>query len=428
MKPPAARSQRMLYSATIVMLVVAVALLALLLQRFESDIQANVRGLQRVLATEALLRDPSDPYLRFAPLEELASKYAEHPYLREMTITKFFRDREVVVYPFYYPALQPLSDAERKLFPTRHPMPEERKWDVLKIPLQARGRTLGNLYVRIDRSAIQGVQLAIGLFTILLVGFVALYVAQFRRQEAEISRTTIELEEKRRELVRLERLALAGQLSASLLHDLKKPVLNIKNELGDLLAEGDDLPPGLRDTLSVLLSQAQLFFGMLRETNLERFVRGEANQEFADVNELIKTSLALVRYERGQVELDIQLAPDLPPIFVQPVLLVQVFSNIILNAYQAMEGLGTLRIRSQRLNSRIRVEIQDTGPGIPSEELPKIFSPFYSTKSSEKGTGLGLYISRDIVRHLGGDIAVRSDTNGTTFSIDLVVTEETPER
>jgi signal transduction histidine kinase len=417
----------MLFAATIAMLVVALALLAHLLRRFEGDIQANVRGLQRVLATEALLRDPSDPYVRFGPLEELVSKYAEHPYLREMTITKYFRNREVVVYPFYYPAVRELPEAQQRLVARRNPWPDKLGSDVLRVPLQARGRLLGNLYVRIDRTALQSFQLAIGLFTLLLVGFVGLYVSEFRRQQAEISRTTIELEEKRRELMRLERLALAGQLSASLLHDLKKPVLNIKNELSDLLAVSAHLPQEVRNTLSLLVSQAQLFFGMLRETNLERFVRGEGELEYADVNELIKTSLALVRYERGQIEQELHLGENLSPVLVQPVQLVQVFSNIILNAYQAMEGHGKLTIRSAQEGCRIWVEFRDTGPGISQEDLDKIFAPFFSTKTSDKGTGLGLYISRDIVRNLGGDIRVTSDDSGTTFVVELPVNQDDQE-
>ncbi|MGB9691383.1 MAG: sensor histidine kinase [Candidatus Sumerlaeaceae bacterium] len=427
MKRGGAHSQRMLFAATIAMLVVALALLAHLLRRFEGDIQANVRGLQRVLATEALLRDPSDPYVRFGPLEELVSKYAEHPYLREMTITKYFRNREVVVYPFYYPAVRELPEAQQRLVARRNPWPDKLGSDVLRVPLQARGRLLGNLYVRIDRTALQSFQLAIGLFTLLLVGFVGLYVSEFRRQQAEISRTTIELEEKRRELMRLERLALAGQLSASLLHDLKKPVLNIKNELSDLLAVSAHLPQEVRNTLSLLVSQAQLFFGMLRETNLERFVRGEGELEYADVNELIKTSLALVRYERGQIEQELHLGENLSPVLVQPVQLVQVFSNIILNAYQAMEGHGKLTIRSAQEGCRIWVEFRDTGPGISQEDLDKIFAPFFSTKTSDKGTGLGLYISRDIVRNLGGDIRVTSDDSGTTFVVELPVNQDDQE-
>ncbi|MCX7625741.1 MAG: ATP-binding protein [Candidatus Sumerlaeaceae bacterium] len=420
--PP--RQPRTLYAVTIIILLLVVGLLVHVLRQFETDIRANVQGLQRMLSNETLLRDPSDPYIRFGPLEELVSKYAEHPYLREMTITKLFRDREDVVYPFYYPALQVLRGETTAAELGRYPSPERPASDTLKVPLVARGRLLGHLYVRIDRRPLQGVQLAVGSLTLLLLGFTGLYVAQFRRQAVAITRTTIELEEKRREIIRLERLALAGQLSASLLHDLKKPVLNIKNELGDILAENEQLPESLRNSLQLLYEQTQLFFAILHSTNIERFVRGEAAEEYADVNQLIETSIALVHYERGQVELKLSLAPSLPCILVQPVQLVQVFSNIILNAYQAMNGRGVLTIRSCLREDWIVVEFSDTGRGIPPSELDKIFAPFYSTKREGEGTGLGLYISRDIVRHLGGEIRVQSSEKGTTFTVEIPARKE----
>lgn len=418
------RQPRTLYAVTILILLLVVGLLVHVLRQFETDIRANVQGLQRMLSNETLLRDPSDPYIRFGPLEDLVSKYAEHPYLREMTITKIFRDREDVVYPFFYPALRALGEKTIASALERYPSPERPAADVLKVPLVARGRLLGHLHVRIDRRPLQGVQLAVGSLTLLLLGFIGLYVAQFRRQAVAITRTTIELEEKRREIIRLERLALAGQLSASLLHDLKKPVLNIKNELGDILAESGDLPDSLRNSLQMLHEQAQLFFAILHSTNIERFVRGEAEEEYADVNQLIETSLALVRYERGQVFHELSLAPNLPCILVQPVQLVQVFSNIILNAYQAMNGQGLLTIRSALRAERIVVEFTDTGRGIPPSELEKVFAPFYTTKKEGEGTGLGLYISRDIVRQLGGEIRVQSSEHGTTFTVELPARSE----
>jgi signal transduction histidine kinase len=98
-----------------------------------------------------------------------------------------------------------------------------------------------------------------------------------------------------------------------------------------------------------------------------------------------------------------------------------VFSNIILNAYQAMEGKGTLTIGSKWEGQTILIDFTDTGPGIPPEEIDKIFAPFYTTKPEGKGTGLGLYICRDIVRQLGGDIHVFSSKQGTTFRVEIPV-------
>ncbi len=411
-------SPRWLYLTTIILIGVALLLLAQLLRRFEADLQANVQGLQRVLADEKLLRDPSDPYVRFGPIEEIISKYQGHPYLREITVTKFFRDKEEVVYPFYWPALQAAGLSELPAL-RRHPHPARSEPDVLKLPLVSRGSLLGHLYARVDRSAVRSVQLAIASFTLILLAFAGLFLGQFRRQQAVISRTVIELEQKRRELVRLERLALAGQLSASLLHDIKKPVLNIKSDLEDMLDGATQLPEEVRERIQALREQARMFFEILRSGNLERFVRGEGEKEYVDIAEAVRTSLGLVQYEKGQVELEVDMGDAPLLVLAEPAQLVQVFSNIILNAYQAMEGQGRLSIRGRRDGDRIRISFSDTGPGIPPEARESIFAPFYTTKSVEKGTGLGLYISREIVQQLGGDILVESSEQGTTFIVIL---------
>jgi len=424
------KTPRVLYGITIIVMVVAVALLWQLLKRFERDIETNIRGLQRVLSNESMLRTPYDPSVRFSQIEDLVSKYSHHPYLREMTITKYFGKKEDVVYPFFYRALRAAvthstSSLHIGEILQRYPDPERLESDVIKIPLVGRSQLLGHAYVRLDRTALRNVQLAITVLTLILLAFIVTYLIQFRRQEEVISQTTIELEEKKRELVRLERLALAGQLSANLLHDLKKPVLNIKNELSDLIADNPNLPLPLKEKLELLLDQTRIFFSLLHETNLEKFARGEGEEEFVDINETLHKSLALVRYERGQVEEILQLSDSLPPVYAKQVQLIQVFSNIILNAFQAMRGKGKLIVRSMCIGNKVVVEIEDSGGGIPPELADKIFTPFYTTKPSEEGSGLGLYISRDIVHQLRGKLSVRSVPGGTVFSIELPIRSET---
>jgi len=178
--------------------------------------------------------------------------------------------------------------------------------------------------------------------------------------------------------------------------------------------------------------QVGLFFDILRDLNLERFVRSdEADEEYVDVNRIVEQALRLVQYERAGVQLSVTLMPGLPLVLARPYRLVQVFSNLILNAYQALEGRGELQIATRPETTKantsvgdnanaIVVEIADTGPGIPQESLEHVFSPFYSTKPSEKGTGLGLYISRTIIEQLGGEIRAESqEGKGTRFEITL---------
>jgi two-component system NtrC family sensor kinase len=111
---------------------------------------------------------------------------------------------------------------------------------------------------------------------------------------------------------------------------------------------------------------------------------------------------------------------EIPTIHADETKLKQVFLNIILNAAQAMEGKGKLGISTMAEKKQVKVKIQDTGPGIPPENMGKLFSPFFTTK--EKGTGLGLAISYGIIERHGGKIDVESELGkGSTFTITLPI-------
>ena len=136
----------------------------------------------------------------------------------------------------------------------------------------------------------------------------------------------------------------------------------------------------------------------------------------------------LVRYEQGAIEVKRDFDPDLPLVFAHPYKMIQVFSNLILNAFQAMNGKGCLTLKTKRLGHDIRVEIHDTGPGIPEDRFPRLFTPFFTTRdagaSEDEGTGLGLYISKNIIDELKGKIRVESEQGkGTTFIITIPARE-----
>jgi two-component system, NtrC family, sensor kinase len=143
-----------------------------------------------------------------------------------------------------------------------------------------------------------------------------------------------------------------------------------------------------------------------------------------NINSILTTTLKFASQHRGigHVEKRIDLQPDLPPVYADDKQMQQVFLNIILNAYQAMPSGGVLGITSS-LTVRddieyVRVEVSDTGTGIPPQILEKIFSPFYTTKA--QGTGLGLPICSKLVKLHNGDIRVTSDiTAGTVFTVEL---------
>ena len=122
------------------------------------------------------------------------------------------------------------------------------------------------------------------------------------------------------------------------------------------------------------------------------------------------------------IEQQIDLAPDLPPVYADGKQMQQVFLNLILNAFQAMPGGGKLKIATSRTfrneQEYVRIDVADSGPGIPSQILEKIFTPFFTTKA--QGTGLGLPICCKLIHLHNGDIRVTSDdTQGTVFTIEL---------
>jgi signal transduction histidine kinase len=150
----------------------------------------------------------------------------------------------------------------------------------------------------------------------------------------------------------------------------------------------------------------------------------------AELNQIIDDALFLVKHHhkyRG-ITLERVLAEDLPVIQANQEQLIQVFLSLMLNAIDAMEGDGTLTVRTDRLEPRDEVfaEFRDTGQGIPRDALPKIFEPFFTTKQQGRGTGLGLSICYGIVQEHGGRIMVDSSLKrGSVFRVVLPVHPET---
>jgi signal transduction histidine kinase len=224
------------------------------------------------------------------------------------------------------------------------------------------------------------------------------------------------------QLERADRLASIGEMAAGIAHEIKNPLAGIsaavtiiKDDMtpddprGAILGEVVDQVKRLDKTVNDLL-----FFGKPSMPELSR----------VDINSILNTTLKFASQHRGGVNIErrIDLKPDLPPVYADDKQMQQVFLNIMLNAYQAMTSGGVLGIASSlvvRDNVEyVRVDISDTGPGIPPQILEKIFTPFYTTKA--QGTGLGLPICNKLVKLHKGEIRVMSnDTSGTTFTVEL---------
>jgi two-component system NtrC family sensor kinase len=148
------------------------------------------------------------------------------------------------------------------------------------------------------------------------------------------------------------------------------------------------------------------------------------------VNHLIEETLILVEKKMRQARVEVvrEFEQRLPKVRARADQLRQVFLNLLLNAQQAMEKGGRVTIRTslyeQALQPTVSVQISDTGRGISEADLARIFEPFFSTRA--KGTGLGLWVTQDIVRHHGGRIeAVSEEGKGTTFNVILPVDSPT---
>jgi two-component system, NtrC family, sensor kinase len=152
----------------------------------------------------------------------------------------------------------------------------------------------------------------------------------------------------------------------------------------------------------------------------------EPRMEDVDVNQTINQTVDILEnFARGNnIDIQTDLAENLPIIAGDQAQLQQVILNLMNNAIDAIGKDGTVSTRSGADKSEIRITIADTGPGIPESMQKKVFDPFYTTKSTGKGTGLGLWISYSIIEKMGGKLALQSkEGQGATFTITLPIVQ-----
>jgi signal transduction histidine kinase len=405
------RLNLLIYGANVVFLVFALSVLVWLKDRFEADAESTVAKTS-ALFPRSILGDPDNLHVTFAAWEGRARIMLDSQSINRLILSKAVqgplgRTREMVVYPFYYAAKHGSASPGRETGLRREDLSD------------AEG-VYGWLYLDLNLASLNSVRVAIWTLAVLLALALGILTSRLWSQERSLTQTSVELEEKHRQLIRLERLALAGQLTANIFHDIKKPILNIRHELDDL---GETLGnfAGASKGLHQIREHVDLFFAMLRDLGLERFVQAvDGEAEYVELPKVIEQACRLVRYERGGTKLEIQCDEGLPLILAPPYRLIQVFSNLALNAYQAMRGKGELRIAVRRVEGLVETRIADSGPGISPLHLPHVFTPFFSTKDRGDGAGLGLYISRQIVEEMGGDVRVDSKEGvGTEFRVTL---------
>ncbi len=258
---------------------------------------------------------------------------------------------------------------------------------------------------------------------------------ELQRQKDELNRSleekvverTAELEAKsgeliraREELLRKEKLAAIGSLAAGVAHEINNPAAIIRGNVEFVLRR---LPPDAfgREEVEEVLKHtdriARITRGLL---DLARDQSMTAAVEEVKLNDLLDEVLVQIPYQvpLGEVQVRKDLSPEISPLVADREKLRQILTNLLLNALQAMQGEGTLTLRSRTEGDEVVVEVQDTGPGIAPELHEAIFHPFFTTKGN--GTGLGLATCSSIVQGMGGILELESEPGeGALFRVRL---------
>ena len=224
------------------------------------------------------------------------------------------------------------------------------------------------------------------------------------------------------QMERADRLASVGEMAAGIAHEIKNPLTGIAAAITVIK---DDFAPD--DSRISIMSEVLEQISRLDKTVNDLLFFGKptvAEPACTDINSALKKILVFAAQHSGgkNIEKRLELADDLPPVYVDPKQIQQVFLNLFLNAVQAMQQGGVLTVQSalaeQDGAETVRVRVTDTGQGIPPQILEKIFTPFFTTKA--QGTGLGLAISHRLIEQQGGRLSVESeDGKGTTFTVEL---------
>lgn len=258
----------------------------------------------------------------------------------------------------------------------------------------------------------------------------------------KLEATLKKLKETQMQLVQHSKMISIGQLSAGMAHEINNPMGYVQNNLSSLkkyvavlvqaLSDEQNKKPVPNDQLAFILSDIDNLFNETSEgiqqvlsivSGLKSFSRTtDTEYSSCDLNLCIENSLKMARNElKYKCELKKELSV-IPPVYGNTNQLTQVLVNLLVNASHAIEQKGIITIKTQVERNHIVVIVSDTGKGIKTENLHKIFDPFYTTKPVGIGCGLGLSISYGIIQDHGGSISVVSKENvGTTFTIKLPI-------
>ncbi len=245
-----------------------------------------------------------------------------------------------------------------------------------------------------------------------------------RRRKAMVTHKAKEqLDFVQAQLKQSEKFAVIGQLIAGVVHDLNNS-LNSVIGFSDLLLTEDFGPEEKQEFLKDINDAAKLSKSIVQK--LLAFVRkDETQKEPVNINDVVSSTLELKRHDFkvDRIKIEKELKDDIPLTTADFFELQQVFLNIVTNAHHAMKSMNgqrLLTVRTEANESSVHVRFQDTGTGIPKENLQKIFEPLFTTKEKGIGTGLGLSVCYDIIREHSGTIYVSSEVGkGACFIVEL---------
>jgi PAS domain S-box-containing protein len=240
-----------------------------------------------------------------------------------------------------------------------------------------------------------------------------------------IARDMTETKKLEQQMRNSEKLASIGKLAAGVAHEINNPLGGILNCLYNL--RKGSLSPARQEEY-----WASMEHGVRRVQKIVRQLLDFSQQhepEFSpsEINRIVEQVLVLTThlFAPNRIELKTLLGTGLPNVMVDRHMIEQVLMNLILNAVQAMKSGGVLTIRTSVTEGICRVDVIDTGSGIPAAILPRVFDPFFTTKGEGEGTGLGLSVNLGIMERHGGKILVESEVGkGTTFTLCLPVSRE----
>lgn len=261
-----------------------------------------------------------------------------------------------------------------------------------------------------------------------------LYALRNRQREltAELERRNLELErrveERTEQLLAVEKEAELGKYASQVVHGLKTPLQSIGGAVlvaNLLLNESDPLQRELKHCLDTILDSAgqlhKAIVGIMAHTTDDAFMR----KAVLDINEIVRREMDFFLFDEDyklRVERHVVLDPELPQLTGNALQIKQIIDNLIKNAIDAMAGSErkVLTVRTARNDDWVQLSVTDTGCGIATENLDRVFSPFFTTKPLGKGTGIGLASVRKMVEAYGGSIGIESTVGaGTTVTVRL---------